>query len=324
MTTKEKLFELLSLSEGKFVSGQSIADTLNLSRNSIWKGITALKKDGYLIESKTNKGYRLLGESNILSHEIISKDLNVPCDVEVYDAVTSTNDMAKHKSMSHRPIILIANRQSEGRGRLGRTFESPGGTGLYLTIALKPGFSLDKSLYVTMAAATSVCRAIEKVCGEEAEIKWVNDIFIRNKKVCGILTEAQTNFETGQIDSLIIGIGINCFPGNFPDELKEIAGSISEETGSFSRNSLAAEIINETVVSLDKIEDRSFLREYKSRCLVLGKEVKVHPKYDESGILAKALDIAEDGGLIVQYLEGAKKDKIETLHTGEISIRLSE
>ena len=307
MATKDKLFELLSSNADEFISGQIIADELKLSRNSIWKGITALKKDGYIIESKPHIGYRLAGESNLLSKEIIIKDLRVPCTVEVHDTVTSTNDMAKKKIMSHKP----------------------GGTGLYLTIALKPGFSLEKSLYVTMAAAVSVCRAIEKVCdrnpqinGKNPQIKWVNDIFIENKKVCGILTEAQTNFETGQIDSLIIGIGVNCFPGNLPNELKEIAGSISEKTGSFSRNRLASEIINETLKSLDRIEDKSFLTEYKSRCFILGHKIKIHPQYDKSGIPAKALDIAEDGGLIVEYMDGTKKGETETLHTGEISIRL--
>ena len=329
MATKDKLFELLSSNADEFISGQIIADELKLSRNSIWKGITALKKDGYIIESKPHIGYRLAGESNLLSKEIITKDLRVPCTVEVHNTVTSTNDMAKKKIMSHKPVLLIANRQSTGRGRLGRSFESPGGTGLYLTIALKPGFSLEKSLYVTMAAAVSVCRAIEKVCdrnpqinGKNPQMKWGNDIFIENKKVCGILTEAQTNFETGQIDSLIIGIGVNCFPGNLPNKLKEIAGSISEKTGNFSRNRLAAEIINETLKSLDRIEDKSFLTEYKSRCFILGHEIKVHPQYDKSGIPAKALDIAEDGGLIVEYIDGTKKGETETLHTGEISIRL--
>lgn len=322
MATKDKLFQLLSSSTGEFISGQDIADKLNLSRNSIWKGISALKKDGYIIESKPHTGYRLIGESNLLSKQIISANLRVPCTVEVHDTVTSTNDMAKERSMSHKPISLIANRQSAGRGRLGRAFESPGGTGLYLTLALKPSFSLEKSLYVTMAAAVSVCRAIEKVCAKKAQIKWVNDIFIDDKKVCGILTEAQSNFETGQIDSLIIGIGINCFPGNFPKELVEIAGSISQNTGSFSRNKLAAEIINKTVDILEKIEDKTFFNEYKERCPILGKEVKIHPHYDKEAFNAKAVDIADDGGLIIQHLDGAKKGKTETLHTGEISVRL--
>ena len=247
MSTRTALLKLLSDNKGSFVSGQQIGEQLNVSRNAIWKAVAQLKNYGYDIESKPSAGYCLKGGDNLLTLDAVMADVHVPCNVKVFDTVTSTNDLAKESELSERPLAIIANKQSRGRGRLGRAFESPGGTGLYMTIAFKPTFDLDKSLYVTMAAAVATCRAVEKVCGVHTKIKWVNDVFYRKRKVCGILTEAQSNFETGKIDSLIIGTGINCFPGSFPEELRNIAGSISDEQDSFSRNRLAAELINETM-----------------------------------------------------------------------------
>lgn len=322
MSTRTELLKLLQENNGEYISGQQIGEKLNVTRNSIWKAVNQLKKDGYEIESKTNSGYRLSGGENLLTYDAVMADVTVPCDIQVLDTVTSTNDLAKLKTLSHRPIAIIANRQTSGRGRLGRAFESPGGTGLYITIALKPTFDLDKALYVTMASAVATCRAIEKVCSVHTRIKWVNDVFYKQKKVCGILTEAQTNFETGKIDSLIIGTGINCFPGSFPDEIKHIVGCLSESTKSFSRSSLAAEMINETINILDDIQEKKFFTEYRTRCFILGKEIKIHPNYNDNGILASAIDIDDDGGLVVKYLQGPKNGEIETLHTGEISISI--
>lgn len=322
MSTRTELLKLLQEADGQYVSGQLIGENLQVTRNAIWKAVTQLKKDGYEIESKTNMGYRLAKGNDLLTLDSVMTDLRVPCNIKVLDTVTSTNDLAKAETLSHKPLAIIANKQSKGKGRLGRAFESPGGTGLYMTIALKPAFDLDKALFVTMASAVATCRAIEKVCGVHAEIKWVNDIFYRNKKICGILTEAQTNFETGKIDSLIIGTGINCFPGSFPEAIKDIAGPVSDQAGSFSRGRLAAELINETVDVLETIGEKRFFDEYRSRCFILGREITIHPNYNDEGIRARGLDIADDGGLIVEYLEGPEKEKMETLHTGEISISI--
>jgi BirA family biotin operon repressor/biotin-[acetyl-CoA-carboxylase] ligase len=322
MSTRTELLKLLNDNQGEFLSGQQLGQQLDVSRNAIWKAVTQLKKDGYEIESKTNLGYRLVDGKNLLTFDSVSAGITVPCKLKVLDTVTSTNDLAKAETLGATPLAIIANRQSGGRGRLGRTFESPGGTGLYLTIGLTPDFAIDKALYVTMASAVATCRAIEKVCGVNPKIKWVNDIFYRHKKVCGILTEAQTNFETGKIDSLIIGIGVNCFPGSFPEEIKNIAGPISDDPGSFSRSDLAAEIINETMAVLEDMEEKHFFIDYRSKCFILGKKIKVHPNYDDKGTLAYAVDIDDDGGLVVKYLQGPKNGEIETLHTGEISISI--
>jgi len=323
MSTKTELLKLLTENQNKFISGQFIGETLNVSRNAVWKAVSQLKLDGYEIESRTNAGYKLSGDADPLTTDGVAAGLKVSCDLKVFDTVTSTNDLAKVAALGHQPMAFIANRQSQGRGRLGRSFESPGGTGLYMTIALKPSFELDKALYVTMAAAVATCRALEKICAIKADIKWVNDIFYRDKKICGILTEAQSNFETGRIDSLIIGTGVNCFPGSFPEEIRHIAGSVSDIPGSFSRSALAAEIINQTMDILDHMDEMSFLTEYRARCFILGRSITVHPSYDDKGVTADALDIGDDGGLIVKYTEGPDKGRIETLHTGEISISVN-
>lgn len=318
--TKKRLLQLLIRHPGKFLSGQRLGESLGVSRNAIWKAAAQLREEGFTIESRTNAGYRLIPGSDPLSESLILPSVKSDADVTVLDTVTSTNDLVKKHPLNRRPIVFIANRQTKGRGRLGRTFVSPGGSGIYMSFGLVPDFAIDQSPFVTMAAAVAVCRAIEKVCNIKPAIKWVNDIFYRDKKICGILTEAQTNFETGNIDQLIIGIGVNCFPGSFPPELQHIAGSIAEEPGSFSRSLLAAEIVNEVIAVLGQVESRLFLPEYRNRCFILGEKILVRPNYGEGGTLASALSIEDDGGLRVRYLEGPDAGKTETLHTGEISI----
>ncbi len=322
MSTRTELLKLLTENTGVYLSGQKIGEELQVSRNAIWKAMQQLRDEGYHIESKPSVGYRLKTRSNILTEASITGDLRYPCALHVFDIVDSTNNVAKEMPIGDKPIMVTANKQEAGRGRLGRSFASPSGTGLYMTIALRPDFDLTKSLFVTMAAAVAVCRAIDKVAGVKPRIKWVNDLFLDGKKVCGILTEAQTNFETGRIDSLIIGIGVNCFPGSFPEELKEIVGSVSPVKNSFSRGKLAAEIFNQVMDILEDLESRDFLREYRTRCFILGKNILVHPSAGHRGIRARAIDIDDNGGLVVEYMEGRNMRQMDTLTSGEVSIRL--
>ncbi len=321
MSTRTELLKLLLANTGIYLSGQKIGDELQVSRNAVWKAMQQLRSEGYHIESRPSVGYRLKTKSNILTEASVSGHLRFPCELHVYDTVGSTNDKVREFPVSDRPVVVIANKQEAGRGRLGRTFVSPSGTGLYITIAIRPRFDLDKALYVTMAAAVAVCHAIEKVAGVKPRIKWVNDLFYKGKKICGILTEGQTNFETGKIDSLIIGIGVNCFPGSFPKDIADIAGSVSEVKNSFSRGQLAAEIFNETMEIIETLESKAFLREYRTRCFILGKNIMVHPNMSEKPIKARAIDIDDNGGLVVEYMEGRRMRQIDTLTTGEVSIR---
>lgn len=322
MSTRTELLKLLLANTGIYLSGQKIGDELQVSRNAVWKAMQQLRNEGYHIESRPSVGYRLKTKSNILTEASVSGDLRFPCELHVYDTVDSTNSKVREFPVRDKPVVVIANKQEAGRGRLGRSFVSPSGTGLYLTIAFRPQFDLDKALYVTMAAAVAVCHAIDKVVGVKPRIKWVNDLFYKGKKICGILTEGQTNFETGKIDSLIIGIGVNCFPGSFPEELAHIAGSVSDVKNAFSRGQLAAEIINETMEIIDTLESKAFLPEYRTRCFILGKNILVHPNMNGKPIKARAIDIDDNGGLVVEYMEGRRMRQIDTLTTGEVSIRL--
>ena len=211
MSTKSRLLALLSENTEKYISGQQAADMLGVSRAAVNKAATALRNEGYNICGRTGLGYSLREKADILTEASVSLGISVPCRLHVYDSVKSTNDVAKELTPGSVPEVVIADSQTGGRGRLGRSFSSPSGSGIYMSVCLKPDFELDKSLFVTMAAAVAVSRAIEKVTGKKPRIKWVNDLFLGSKKICGILTEAQTSLESGQIDRLIIGIGVNCF-----------------------------------------------------------------------------------------------------------------
>lgn len=321
MSTKSQLLALLNENTGKYISGQKAADMLGISRAAVNKAATSLRKEGYPIFSRTGLGYSLRGKIDILSESSIGAGVKVPCRLHVYDTVDSTNDIAKKLEPSGGMNVVIADAQTKGRGRLGRSFSSPSGTGLYMSFAIKPDFDLNESLYVTMAAAIAVCRAIETVSGKKPKIKWVNDLFLGNKKICGILTEGQTNFESGKIDKLIIGIGINCFPGSFPEEVAEIAGSVADEQFAFSRSALASEVINELSAILENFTDGRFLTEYRRRCFILGKNIRIHCSGSDAGIRARAIDIDRDGGLVVEYMEGPQMREIKTLTSGEVSVR---
>ena len=341
MSTKSSLLKLLSDNAGTYISGEKIGESLGVSRTAVNKACAALRSEGYIIESKTNKGYMLAEHGKLLTVDGTSAYIDVPCKLRVYDIVTSTNEIAKISELPDVPLVIIADRQTAGKGRLGRRFESPAGTGQYMSFVFQPDFDIRRSLYVTMAAAVGTCRAIEKVTGKHVEIKWVNDLFLNGKKVCGILTEAQSDLESGRIERLITGIGVNCYPGSFPPEVSEIAGSLAESTSEFSREILAAAMINEVLPLITDPDTSRFLDEYRERCFILGREIKIHPSYNDAGIRARAIDISDDGGLIVEYLEDAKASDLmgaassaaeilrnakagaeDVLHTGEISISL--
>jgi BirA family transcriptional regulator, biotin operon repressor / biotin---[acetyl-CoA-carboxylase] ligase len=325
MSTKNQIFRLLMERRGESVSGQTIGTALGISRAAVWKGITALRKDGYPILAITNKGYRLAGKDDYLSAEEISAMLDASSptmEIRVFESLESTNKTAKEVALSdpNHDIVILANEQTAGRGRLGRSFYSPRNAGLYLSILFRPAFDISHSILITTAAAVAVVRAIEKLSPVELSIKWVNDIYYKEKKVCGILTEGVSDFETGRIGYVILGVGINCFEVAYPEELSEIAGNLG---GGFSRNQLAAEIINQWNALMPDIETRAFLETYRQRSAVLGNEILIYPvgNRDADGILAQALSIDDDGGLVVQYQEGPKFGLTETLSSGEVSIR---
>lgn len=324
MSTKTELLKYLDDNFGTYVSGEKLAKELGISRAAVNKAARSLRKNGYKIYSRTSQGYCIREKSDILSAAAIEPMLSYPARLKVFDSIGSTNNYAKTIEIGEKPVVIVANSQTSGKGRLGRSFASPADTGLYLTVAIKPTFDLARSPFITIATAVAVAHSIEEVSGVSPKIKWVNDLYLNGKKICGILTEAQTNLETGRIDSLIIGVGINCFPGNIPPELEGIAGPISEEPNSFSRSRLAARVVNNILSMLPNIEEKTFLPEYRRRCFILGKGILVHPLNGEKPIKARAIDIDDKGGLVVEYMEGLRMREMETLTNGEVSIRETE
>ena len=318
MAVKQELLKLLESSKGIYLSGEKIAESLGVSRAAVWKAINSLKSEGYEIESVTSRGYMLSAESDMLSEEGIKLHLKHEIPLHYYHETDSTNKrcIALALEDAAHGTCAVADKQTAGRGRLGRSFYSPSSTGIYLSLVLHPAFDISKAVLITVAASVAVARAIEKVCKVTPEIKWVNDIYIDGKKVCGILTEAVTDFESGQIKAVVPGIGINCSTTEFPEEIRDVAGCIP---GSFSRNELAAAVIDELLDIADNIEEREFIEYYRSHSLIIGKDINIL-KAGKEPVPAHAEGIDENGGLIVSYADGSG----ETITTGEVSIRIRE
>lgn len=316
MSIKSAVFAELEAHRGSELSGQSLATKLGVSRNAVWKAINTLRDDGYEIEAGTNKGYKLLKVSDRLSAEEIKGLLRTKnvC-VEVYTELDSTNLEAKRKlaqGLSGNTLIL-AESQTDGRGRLGRSFYSPSSTGLYMSAVIHPHAGFSDAVSITTATAVAVVRAIEKLTDIKPMIKWVNDIYVGDKKVCGILTEAVTDFETATVASVIVGIGINITTSFFPEYVADRAASLGSE---ILRNRLAAEIFDNLIELTDKLSFDSFIEEYREHSLVLGKPVE----FTRNGIsqVGVATEINNRGGLVVALPD----DTSTVLDSGEISLRV--
>ncbi len=318
MSVKSDVLNILELNRGKSVSGEILAQTLNVSRNAVWKGINELRQDGYIIEAVTNKGYILSADNDILSAEGIKTHLENEdrnCHIFVYPTLDSTNTEAKRLAGegSENKTVVIANEQTAGRGRMGRSFFSPKDTGIYMSVILRPTMNVADSGLVTTAASVAVCRAIRKVYGLTPEIKWVNDILLKGKKVCGILTEAGLDFESGMVEYIIVGIGLNVTTTVFPENLKSAVSL--QDSGSKLRNKFAAFILSELFNLTDKLNPRDFIEEYRKYSVVIGKDIEIIQRGQRT--YGTALDIDENGGLAVRLQNG----NVVTLTSGEISIR---
>lgn len=328
MSTKLKLLEIFNERGSQYISGQELADMLGLSRNSVWKAVKKLQEQGFNIESKSSIGYRLSQTTDLLSSEYIQENLPFPCKVHVLDKVDSTNNYAKQIDNLSCPHIVLANEQTKGKGRMGRSFYSPPASGLYMSIVFKPDFELSKAMLITTLSALAVCQAFESVAGVGPKIKWVNDIYLNGKKVCGILTEAESNFESGSIDKIIIGIGVNCFSQSFPENIKDKAAFIENPKKDFTRSQLAVTIADKIFSLIKDFDRKKILREYKSRSMILGEQILLYgssygalPENGGRGIKARAIDIDDNGGLVVEYMEGRHAREMDTVTSGEITIR---
>ncbi|MGI6737216.1 MAG: biotin--[acetyl-CoA-carboxylase] ligase [Anaerovoracaceae bacterium] len=317
MDTKHQVLKALEAQKGQPVSGARLAARLGLSRTAVWKAISALRDEGYTIESQPRRGYMLPEDCDILSEEAIRLHLRHDIPLHLYDVLESTNSTAASLAMAGAPhgTTVIAGEQTAGRGRRGRSFYSPRDTGLYLSIVLEPTCDLTQSVLITAAVAVAVAEAVDTVSGRESRIKWVNDIYLDGRKVSGTLTEALTDFESGRVSHLVTGIGINCTTADFPDSAGPAAGSIG---GTLSRSRLAALVIDNVLDQTAHLAQRAFLDEYRRRSLVTGQPINVYRIIGGEPEPAVAVGIDDNAGLIVRYADGRQ----ETLSSGEITIRL--
>ena len=320
MNTKQQIAALLEQSETEYLSGSAIAETLGLTRAAVWKCVKQLEAEGYDIES-TKKGYRLGENNDALSEGLIRKYLGNYAErmtLEVLSSVDSTNNYLKLKA-SKTPSwhAAIASQQTAGRGRMGRSFVSPANTGVYLSVLVRPDLPAREALKLTTASAVAACLAIEECTDSKAQIKWVNDVYVNGKKTCGILTEASIDLESGGLDWAVMGIGFNVYEpeGGFPEEIRSVAGAITEKRSRDLRSRIAASFLKHyyDIVEIGRLD--GFAEEYKRRSFIIGERVNV--LRGGSSRPAKALDIDDECRLIVEYEDGSK----ETLSSGEVSIR---
>lgn len=345
MATKDEVLQKLQENKGAAVSGEDLAALCGVSRAAIWKAVKSLREEGCLIEGTTNGGYKLTA-SDVLSAELLSRYIqkNYPelaeCRIECFKEIDSTNTYAKRKlseagnlresdgtlteaGKKWHKTLIVAESQSAGRGRLGRQFYSPQKSGIYLTAVYAPENGITKPAALTAATAVATCRAIRKLFGIECQIKWINDIFYNAKKICGILVEGFTNFETGTIESAIVGIGINILQdAKMPDEIAKIAGGIVNgiSISNVSRGEIAAEVACQVL----KIYEEDFsevLKEYKALNFLIGQTVQVFPVIGDESKAYSALvkDIDENAALIVQTDSG----ELKHLNSGEVSLKSS-
>lgn len=295
-----------------FISGEELAKRLGVSRQTISKCVNVLRGDGYRIMSAPRRGYFFYGDNDLVTAEVLTPRLHCPLEPIYYESIDSTNTEAKRllNLGLKGNILVVADEQTGGRGRQGKAFYSPARTGVYMTIVVHPCRKLQDAVSVTTAAGVAVCMAIEELTDRKPEIKWVNDVYIDGKKVCGILTEAVVGMESGVAESMLIGIGVNMSTTEFPDEV-ENASSIN---ANISRADMIASIADHLWEILDAGYD-SFIDYYRSHSMLLGKPILF--MQDGNATPATAVAIDETGGLVVRLEDGIEL----TLRSGEISVR---
>ena len=313
---REKVLQVLESNKGKFISGENLAGSLDVSRAAIWKAIDSLRKDGYKIKAVPNKGYSLENFNDVLTDKGIKSYLRADSRVKnviCFDKIDSTNNYAKKIALdgAENGTLIAANSQTAGRGRFGHSFDSPAGTGLYMSLILRPKFESSRFQFITIAAAVAVCLSIQDLCGFKPVIKWVNDIYLNGKKICGILTEAVTGFESGEIESVITGIGINIttekFSGNYN------AGALfSDNNMTCTRNSICAKIADYVMDFAENLESQELINLYRERSILTGKNITYMKGSQKMSAFVHGID--DNGGLIIINESGTQ----EILRSGEV------
>ena len=317
-----RILELLRRQEG-FLSGEDIGRELSITRAAVWKGIKKLREEGYEIEAVTNRGYRLTNPETMYNKRELEQGLKTKTmgqTIYFYEETDTTNNRARELALEGAPegTLVVAEKQTAGRGRRGKVWESPLGTGIWMSLVLRPQIMPAEASVLTLLCGLATAEAIEAETGLSAGIKWPNDILINGKKAVGILTEMDG--EMSEVHFVIPGIGINVNTASFPPEIAEIATSLYLECGkTVSRRRLVHKV-------LERLEEHyeTFLRtgsfaamleDYRKHCITLGKEVHV---LGREPFFAEALDITSEGELLVRRADNGKE---EVVFSGEVSIR---
>ena len=321
MTVKNEVLKILENNRDIFISGNDISKELFVSRNAVWKAVNALRKEGYSVESVTNKGYKLSSDTDIVSSESIAKYLKYNIDATVLSEVDSTNNYLKKLASDGEKEgkLIVACKQTAGKGRMGRSFCSPENTGIYFSLLLRPNYSAEKSLLLTVMAAVAVAETAKQYSEADIKIKWVNDVYANGKKLCGILTEGSVSLENNGLDYAIIGIGVNILEpeGGFPDEIKEVATSVfpGKKAPSDAKSKIVGEVVNR-ILDMYYGKDGTFIERYRNMSYLDGKAINIINSDRIEPAVAVRID--KNCGLVVKTNNG----EIKTLSSGDVSVRV--
>lgn len=321
MQSKDELLKLLYFYPNNYIKSQDLARRLGLPKTEIYKIIKELRMEGFDIYGCTNRGYALKPIDDIVSPENLSKYSNITPEMfRVFSSLPSTNSTAKEMAVCGAPdgTVCIAESQTKGRGRFDRQFFSPKQTGIYMSVILRPTFSTAEIIQLTPLAAVAVAEAAEKITNEPTQIKWVNDVYFKDKKICGILTEAAINPDTKKFDYVILGIGVNLYTpqDNFPDNIQNIAGSLLSKPLPDARCKMIGEILKHFYHYYYNFEKKAFLEAYRSRSILDGKNVEVFR--GDASYRASVLGINDDFSLKIRLSDGST----ENLSSGEVSLKI--
>lgn len=322
---QEKVIEMLLHGQGEYLSGEAMSQELGVTRTAVWKMVSQLRERGYVIDSVKNKGYSLISAPDFLNKVQISQGLeqcmfaqNIHC----FSSIDSTNSEVKRRAVAgaESGLLVVAEEQTAGRGRRGRSFHSPKDTGLYLSFLLRPQCTVGELSDLTPRIAVAVAEGISACCGVETGIKWTNDLILNGKKISGILTELSLESDSDFVEYVVVGIGINVNhqPGDFPEELEHFTSSIAIETGEIWRRE---ELCRHILLALSQWiqgypgNKSNCLEKYRKACITVGKEVQV--LRGETRRQGKAQEIDDEFRLRVTYDDGEE----EVLSAGEVSVR---
>lgn len=323
--SREKVLSLLLEQGDRYVSGEAMSRALGISRAAVWKAIEALRQEGYVIQSAPNRGYRLENAPDRVREGELSGPLagcRVGGHLLCLETIDSTNTEAKRQAMAGAPdgLVIVSEEQTGGRGRRGRSFQSPKGKGLYLTALLRPRLDPSQVADITAWVAVAVCDGIEAACGVRPQIKWTNDLVLNGKKLCGILTELGLEGESASLQYAAVGVGINVSQqaADFGPVAAPVAVSLAQVLGKVPRRTdLAIALLR----ALDNMyrdfpaRRDSWYERYRRDCLTLGRQVRV---FRGSGsFTGVAEDLAGDFSLIVRRDDGSR----EIVNAGDVSVR---